>query len=241
MHRYLVFVFVLGLFLSFVVTGSEAYDLSYVIVAVYGSTPLIDGVVNSTEWSDAASLSFDNTEVFVKQDGVNLYVGFNNSEAPYHEEDIVGIFIDVNNDGGTTLLQDEIAVVVYRNGTLLEVNVAEGKWNLTSVSGWTASFHSTSDVWQAEFNITYSKIEVVANTEKTIGVVFAAQYRMVSAYPFCWPSKYYPNIYDDPSEWGGMTSTEYNWIPEFSPFIVLPLFMIVTILVGIVCRRKHTV
>ena len=240
MIRYLVFVFILALCLSFMVTRSEAYDPSYEIVAVYGSTPIIDGVINSTEWIDAASVSFNNTDVFVKQDGANLYIGFNNSEAPYHEEDFVGIFIDVNNDGGSTLLQDDIAVVIYRNGTLLEVNVTEGQWNLTSVSGWTASLHSTLDVWQAEFNITYSKIEVIANTEKTIGVLFAANYRAMLPYPFCWPPKYYPNTYDNPSEWGGMTSTDYNWIPEFPQFLVLPLFIMATLSATIVYKTKHT-
>jgi len=53
------------------------------IVAVYGSTPTIGGAINIHEWSDAASVSINETEVLIKQDGVNLYIGFNVSDFTY--------------------------------------------------------------------------------------------------------------------------------------------------------------
>jgi len=232
MNRYLVFVFVLGLCSSLVVTRSEAYDLSYEIVAVYGSTPLIDGVINSTEWSDAASVSFNETEVLTKQDGLNLYVGFNMSYAPFLTYDQVIVFIDVENNGGLTLQSDDIALVVWANGTLGEANVTGGVWTAREVTGWNAEMQSIPNLWQVEFNITYSKINVVAGVEKTIGAAFMSTYAATTHYT--WP----PEI-DYPSEWGGMTSTEYNWIPEFPSFVILPLFMMATLLTVVAYRRKR--
>ena len=239
MNRKLVLLSAFVLFLSFLVIRVCGHDPSYEIVAVYGSTPTIDGFIDIIEWSDAASVSFNNTEVFVKQDGVGLYIGFNNSEAPYHEEDSVFVLIDVDNDGSITLQSDDIAFVVLRNGTLYEGNVTGGEWTFTNVSGWTGDFHSTPTMWQVEFNITYSKIEVVAGIEKTIGAVFGCNFRWVQSYPFCWPPKYYPIIYDEPSEWGGITSAGYDWIPEFPLFLILPLFMIATLLAVIVYRLRN--
>ena len=232
MNRYLVFAFVLGLCLSFVVTGSEAYDPSYVIVAVYGSTPLIDGVINSTEWSDAASVSFNETEVLTKQDGLNLYVGFNMSYAPFLTYDAVIVFMDVEANGGLTLQSDDIALVVWANETLGEANVTGGVWTAREVTGWNAEMQSIPNLWQVEFNITYSKINVVAGVEKTIGAAFMSTYAATTHYT--WP----PEI-DYPSEWGGMTSTEYNWIPEFPSFVILPLFMMATLLTVVAYRRKR--
>jgi hypothetical protein len=238
MSREAVLLFALVLCMSFIIVEAKAHDSSYEIVAVYGLTPSIDGTIDDSEWSDASSVSFNKTEVFVKQDGVNLYVGFNNSESSFHDEDFVGILIDVNDDGSTTLQSDDIGMVVYRNGTFYEANVTGGTWTLTDVSGWTAAVFSTPNMWQVEFNITYSKVIVVAGEEKDIGVVLACNRRWEQPYPFCWPQKYFPDIYDDPSEWGAITSNEYYWISEFSSYIILPLFMVLTMLAVVFAKRK---
>lgn len=232
-----------ALCVSFTVIKAGGHDASYEIIAVYGTTPTIDGFIDPVEWSDAASVLFNNTEVFVKQDGVNLYIGFNNSEAPYYEEDDVFVLIDVNCDGSSTLQPDDIALGVLRNGNLVEGNVTGGYWNFINVSGWNGDSHSTPTMWQAEFNITYSKINVVAGVEKTIGVVLGCLFKLVQSYPFCWPPKYYPDIYDDPSEWGGIISTGYNWIPEFPSVLILPLLMIISLIAFVLKKllwtKKH--
>jgi len=121
MSRNLVFVFVAILFLFFVVTMSKAHDLNYEIIVVYGSTPTIDGTIDTFEWSDAASVFFNKTEVLVKQDGVSLYVGFNISYTPADlKYDAVYVFLDLDDNGGLTLQPDDIALVVYNNGTLVQ-------------------------------------------------------------------------------------------------------------------------
>lgn len=240
MIKKLALTFVLAICLSFIVIGVRGHNPEYEVVAVYGSTPTIDGSISVGEWDDAASVSFNNTEVFVKQDGVNFYVGFNVSDATLNEEDSVGFGIDVDNDGEVTLQPDDVGLGVYRNGTLLETNVAGGMWAITDVSGWTAMVNSTSEMWQAEFNITYSKINVVAGVEKTIGVFFFRFSGLEGSSPevFSWPPGYL-EIYENPSMWGAITSTEYNWIPEFPSWIILPALLVIGTLTTLLRKRKN--
>ena len=225
--------------LSFMVVGVRGHNPEYEVVAVYGSTPAIDGSISVGEWSDAASVSFNNTEVFVKQDGINLYIGFNNSETQFHNDDAIEIFIDLNHDGSLTLQSDDVGMGVNRTGTLIEVNVTGETWTITELSGWTAVVNSTFDMWQAEFNITYPKINVVAGVKKTIGAVFEC-YRGVegsSPYRFSWPP-IDPIDQGNPSMWGAITSTGYNWIPEFTSTIIQPLFIVLSIIAVFFAKKR---
>jgi len=211
----------------------------YEIVAAYGSTPTIDGTINVQEWSDAASVSFNNTEVFVKQDGTNLYVAFNISDAPFHEQDAVGLYVDAENDRNSSSQPPDMIMGIYINGTLVEGNLTMGTVTQTNVTLWTASFHSDSNMWQAEFNITYSKIGVVAGVEKTLGVVFISSQGEYSTQQVTWPPEDSWDLQYDPSLWGDITSTGYNWIPEFPSLPILLLLTIATLLPVIVYKRKQ--
>jgi hypothetical protein len=137
------------------------------------------------------------------------------------------------------LQSDDVGLVVYRNGTLLEANVIGGTWTITDVSGWTALVNSTSDMWQAEFNITYSKISVIAGVEKTIGAIFACYRGLEDSSPevFSWPPGY-TEIYANPSMWGAITSTGYNWIPESQSWIILPALLVIGTLTTLLRKRK---
>ena len=210
----------------------------YEIAAVYGSTPTIDGMIDVDEWIDASSVSFNNTEVFVKQDGSNLYVAFNVSDAPFHEQDAVGLYVDAENDGKPSSHPPDIIMGIYRNGSLVEGNLTEGTVTQTNVTGWTASFHSESNNWQAEFNITYSKIGVMAGVEKTLGVAFVSNCRWLQSYPFTWPPEDPWDLQQDPSLWGHIISTGYDWIPEFPSFLILPSFIMLMTLAIIIYKKR---
>ena len=196
----------------------------YEIAAVYGSTPTVDGTINVLEWNDAASVSFNNTEVFVKQDGENLYIALNVTGAPlmHVEEDGVQILLDVDSDGGLTLQPDDVGLVVFRNGTLMEGNVSGGTWTIVNVFGWTAAVDSTSDMWQVEFNITYSKIDVSAGEEKAIGVSIGCALYPEEGSPtwVCWPPNSYSDMTWNPSSWGSITSAGHNWTSQHDVAIV---------------------
>lgn len=217
----------------------ESLISQYEVIAVYGSSPTIDGSIDIEEWNDAEPVSFNNTKLFVKQDGRNLYIAFNVSDSTLNWNEYVAVFFDVDHNDGIMYQPDDIALGTYRNGTLMEGQL--GNETYTNATGWAASVNLTSEVWQAEFNITYSKIEVTAGVEKALGVVFIAADYDFPYYFQTWP----PNLMvmgppDNPSKWGDMTSTGYNWIPEFPPLLILPLFMIITLLIVLIYGRKSS-
>ena len=219
------------------VVGVEGQP-DYEIVAVYGSPPTISGNIHSGEWDDAASVSFNNTKVFVKQDGENLYIAFNVSDATFNANENVHIYFDVNHDDCSSCQPDDILMAIFRNGTLVEGHLQNGTYG--NATGWNGGAFVTGGWWQAEFNITYSKINVTAGVTKTLGVAFE-----VIDYDFpylfqSWPLDLRAGDPLNPSRWGAMISTGYNWIPEFPSFLILPLFMLATLLAVMVYRRKHS-
>jgi hypothetical protein len=208
MSRTLVFVFVLALCLSFLVTGVKAHDPNYEVVASYGSTPTIDGTIGRIEWGGAAQVLFNKTQVLVKQDGVSLYVAFSMGYAPTDlKYDAVYILLDLDDNGGSTPQPDDIGLVVYNNGTLAEANL--GTNTFTEVNGWNAVTQSYPGAWQVEFNITYSKINVVAGQEKSIGAFFWST--SFGSTHYYWPPTLQYGNYAIPSEWGAITSAGYDW------------------------------
>ena len=225
-------VILLFIYLNLVPINVNGTRDNYVINAVSGSTPQIDGFLSDGEWSDAASVSFNYTNVYVKQDGANLYLGFNVSNALIHEEDFIALYLDVIHDESQTLQPDDLTIGIYRNRTLFEREVISGSRISSAISGWTASSQLDLIRWQAEFNITYSKIGVTAGVNKTIGVVFLSTKREgAQSHPFTWPHGQIDNLDANPSLWGDITSTGYNWVPEFSPIFFLLLIILGTQLI----------
>jgi len=213
------------------VNGPNGYE----IVAVFGSSPTIDGNLYTAEWSDADNIVFNNTAVNVKQDGVNLYIGVSSAYFSVQEPNFT-ILIDVEHEGSATLQSDDIAIWIYRNGTMGEAKVTSGEWTTTAVSGWTAVSGTGEFSWRAEFNVTYSKINVVAGVEKTIGIAFLRT-RDLDPDPYTWPPDHGP-IIKNPSNWGDMTSTGYNWIPEF-PTLASTLLVLIVPAIAIAIRKRR--
>jgi PKD repeat protein len=188
------------------------------INAVAGSPSNIDGVIAPGEWNDASTVSFNNTVAYVKQDGRNLYVAFNVSDNTVNldpgegPKDGVAIFIDVENNRGTSPQPDDIAFYILRNGQLLE---RQGDNPPTPpTSGWIGSASSTSNQWQAEFNITYAKIAITSGEAKTLGIAFMSL-DYATGYPYFWPPMT-PMQSNNPSNWGNLISEE-AWIAPPPP------------------------
>ena len=224
--------FILCLFL--LVMMAEGFNPAYEIAAVAGSTPSIDGVIASGEWDDASSVSFNNTVVYVKQDGKNLYVAFNVSDSTVENEDVVAIFIDVENNGGSSPQPDDILFGISRTGQLIERQGDNPPGSPTG--GWNASASSTSSTWQAEYNIAYAKIEITAGQPKTLGIAFES-WDYAAGLPVFWPPMT-PAESNYPSNWGNLTSEE-NWIPEF-PLSVALLGFLMLITIPLVFIKKES-
>lgn len=216
------------------------------IVATYGSTPAVDGLINGDEWEDAKNATVlvtdgANCTIYVKQDSVNLYIAVNVPDSTFNRSDSFAVLFDVDHDENQSLQADDIWLAVSRQGNMYERNVTwqvtEYGWLPTSVFGWTAKTDSTSSHWQAECNITYSKIDVEAGTNKSLGLMFIVIDIDVESGWYKWPSE--ANI-RDPSTWGDLNSNGYNWIPEFPTLTsTLLLFMMLTIAVTLYKQRNR--
>jgi len=209
------------------------------VVVVGGLTPTIDGFIGAGEWDDASTVAVSVTEgtnctVYAKQDGINLYFAFNIPDASYNSSDCCVIIFDVNHDGSTSLHIDDIWLRVSRNDAKGEYNVTAGGWFPATVSGWTAKAGSTASAWQLEYNITYSKVDVTAGTNKTLGVMFLIVDKDAEMGWYIWPST---ASISEPATWGDMTSNGYNWIPEFSTWTALLLLLIVFTVAIAMCKR----
>jgi len=192
----------------------------------------MDGTIRPGEWIDANNLTFNKTTVFVKQDGVNLYIAFNITDATYNIDDECDIAFDVNYDRNETLQTDDIILSVLRDGTIDELNSTLDE---KLVSGWTAKANSTGSIWQSEFNITYAKLNITAGTSKTLGVYFVS-FNKDLGMPYSWPPSADP---ESPATWGDMNSGEYNWVPEFSNITYVILFLASPFIFLLTKRRIH--
>jgi hypothetical protein len=228
------------LLLCFSISILPATAQSLTIIAKSGSTPTIDGLIVDSEWNDASSVSFNGTQVFLKQDSKNLYIAF---KAPIYPLSVMSVYIDVNNDRGLLLQSDDIAIGVANSNTLAEGHVVNNAWTPAGISGWTGISQTASNIVQAEFNVTYAKLNIVAGSNKTFGINFA--YQTSSNLPtlgtvFTWSNP--GNLAqpeNNPSAWGIMNSNGYNWIPEFSSLLALSLLMMATLFLTIGYRHSH--
>jgi hypothetical protein len=117
--------------------------------AVFRPAPNIDGVIAGGEWDDASTISFNNTIVCLKQDGMNLYVAFNVSDNTVSiGQDGLQIFIDVQNNGGSSPQSDDILFGAIRGGQLTERQGNNPPGSPTG--GWTALSSSNSNEWQTD-------------------------------------------------------------------------------------------
>jgi hypothetical protein len=217
-----------------------SYELRALAIAKSGNAPTIDGSIGVGEWSDASALSSNDTQVLVKQDGTNLYIGFSTSGINPQDDLACGMFLDPNHDKGYELRSDDIVLDVFSNGTMWEGHVSGSDWgDPQNATGWTAKSSTILGIWQAEFNISYSKINVMAGVEKTLGALFVSG-KVYDPLPSAvWPPGYdWHSQRETPEQWGELSSGGYYWIPEFPAFQILLILMLVTFLVGVALKKK---
>lgn len=152
------------------------------VVAVYGTTPTVNGEIAAGEWdADSSIVTFkvDNDydcTAYVKQDGSNLYIACDIPD-PTIETDLgsdrIWIFLDVEHNGGTDPQTDDIGFRIDRDGTPSELNGTGTVFQYTVMADWSGGASSTSAGYQVEYNIPYLKIGVTAGQAKTLGINLA--------------------------------------------------------------------
>jgi len=238
-----------GLLLISITTPVRAHSPGYppyvTVVAVYGTTPTIDGTIGtfSGEWDDASTVTFTVTDggtctVYVKQDGSHLYVAFDIPDTTIYSSDDAGwVCLDVNHNGGD-MDTDDLWFEVLRDGTTGEYYWTGIDWASRIPDGWTAACTSTSAGFQIEYSISYSKIGVIAGVpDRTLGVMFETIDYGSSTYS--WPP---PPSYDDyPETWADLTSpSPWFWIPEIPSSLVAIALILAAVIAYPHMRKLHT-
>lgn len=200
--------------------------------AIAGVTPTIDGIVESGEWDDASVVS-SVVDVYVKQDGENLYIAFDIPDNTPNDLDGLLVCFDVNHNAGSKPQGDDIKMVVTRFDVEAEYLGNGTNWDITAISGWDASTSSTSTKWQAELKVSYAKLGSPRGSSKTFGVQFTAGDFGIPAIYYNWPSE---SDHLSPDTWGNLISSA-NWIPEF-PTEVAILLVIATTFMAVAASRS---
>ena len=151
------------------------------IDAVYGTTPTIDGVLSEGEWDDANNVIFTkrvaDVTIYFKQDGENLYIGFDIPDTTEFDADDSGVNIDIENDGEGN--NDDIFIELGRDGeSIRERHVSEtmpGPDDYNDYQdpwGWTAAASSDRTGWQVEYSISFVKINIARDEDRMCGIAF---------------------------------------------------------------------
>lgn len=209
------------------------------VVAVYGTTPIIDGIM-TTEWMDASTVAFSVTDgdctIYVKQNGTHLHIAFSIADTTYHANDRSLVYLDVDHNGGTTPQTDDLFLRVMRDGSLYEAIGTGTNWlGGGALAGWTGACSSTAAGFQTEYSISYSKIGVTAGVAKTLGIMFESVDNPSSRYG--WPPGH---SYNEPDTWADLTSpAPHLWVPEPSTLVAIALMLAAIVAYPYMRKRRQ--
>ena len=236
-RKKLILIVLAGFFLS--TFSSTIIKAQNNINVPYGSTPTIDGFIDSGEWENSSVIMFTYTIVYVKHDGKSLYIAFNVEDSVIFFEDSVGFFIDVNHDGGSIPQMDDIFFGLYRRnipfGGPYEIYNAGVPLPATD---WSVMCQNILGGWTAEFKIPFSKVGITAGEAKTLGIRFESL--NFGAGIFSWPTEL------SPSDWSDIYSEE-NWIgdlpsngnqPKYPVAIIFVVIIIFAVFTLVFLKRK---
>lgn len=194
--------------------------------APYGSTPILDGKIDPGEYAGAGKLKFPgyggDIEAFIRQDASNLYIAIDSPDTvpyPYVSAGGVGpalqIFLDVNNDKASLPQPDDFKLTINKNGTTSEAQGNGISWGNSGIVNWNAATCTTPWGWQAEFSISFSKLNISSPSTNIIGFSIAEVW--TPSWPFDW---YWPANadWDQPISWGNLSSSSdwytFYWKPS---------------------------
>jgi hypothetical protein len=164
----------------------------------YGSTPTIDGILSSGEWTDALHLvdQSKGSHMYVKHDGVNVYFAFDS--VPSIPGDIEQCF-DTENDDATTPQPDD-RHYGFCTEWVYEENGDGSYWVSVPIGGWTqiCTWITPYSLWRGEVCYTFAELGITSGLPDTLGMMLQAG--------FNWGGTDFTN----PSTWSNFYSSS-NW------------------------------
>lgn len=135
-----------------------------------GTTPTIDGIISSGEWSDACLIQvltngFYN-DIYIKHSATNLFIAF---DSPYSGS--TGIYFDKLHNGGTSPQPDDIWIHGSA-GPFEFIGNGSNTWQQQSTtSNWNYIVNQTTQI--SEYQILLSKFGITSETNTSIGILFS--------------------------------------------------------------------
>jgi len=215
--------FLAGLFSFIVATGmifpSAMAHSGDEIQTPYGTSPVIDGVIEQVEWNDANSINItiegNDAEILFKHDRENLYVGFDIQEGHNSVFPDTRIFLDTHHDGAGSPQVDDFELYINPdNGGLREQQGNGSTWQQVNITDWDGAWQEDgTDHWSTEYVIRQGKLGNGSDGgtgNMTFGIAFLV-YGNVWGFSTTWPDNADEN---NPSTWGNIIIL--NWTEETS-------------------------
>lgn len=186
------------------------------------SSPTIDGRIGPGEYAGAGKVSFagygGEVEVFVKQDGANLYVAFDSPLTPFDPatpEPAFQVFLDTTNNKTPALESTDYRLTLDSLGNLEESQGDGVGWMPMLVTDWSAAVYTATWGWQGEFSVTLSsKLGIAPGLPVSIGLGLAEAETLFGPADRFWPTGGHDL---DPFTWGNLVSTSewdrFYWKP----------------------------
>lgn len=193
----------LATFLCFGFVFGHSNDTIHVPI---GTSPTIDGVLSTGEWSDALSVQLPSIDatVYFKRTSTHLYIAFTDWNQMYSNS--TGIYIDKLHDGGTGPNEDDLWL--HGSAGQYESFGNNTTWESSTPSGWSFMRSSVN-----EYEISLSKLGISSNTNATLGVLFSFWDWSVNNSEITWPSGGFANC-SNPDSWANMNISFTNEIAE---------------------------
>lgn len=144
----------------------HAHVPGYEVIAVSGTVPTLDGIINPGEWADASMVNFDGITVYVKHYDwggfVQVFVGFHIPDPTFSIFDEAMVSLDGWHDDGSPpnapKSDDDLRCIISRIGLFTEEkgSIPPGAWTPSlDMHCLGAAQDSAQGYWEAEFEITY--------------------------------------------------------------------------------------
>lgn len=164
-----------------------------------GTTPTIDGIKSSGEWSDAYLIQVLNNgfynDIYIKHSATNLFIAF---DSPYSGS--TGIYLDKLHNGGSSPQPDDIWIHGSTGPFEFAGNGSNTWQQQSTTSNWNFTVNSTTQI--SEYQISLSKLGITSGTNNMMGILFSFIDWSIG-YEITYPSGGYSNC-GNPDSWANL-------------------------------------
>lgn len=187
------------------------------VYANYGIAPVIDGIINTAEWSAAGTTRFpnstDSVTAYFMHNGSYLFIALNIPDNTNNSFDDCGFNIDGLHNGGSSCQSDDFLFRINRAGTDKREGQGPSMMPGNTPTGWITAVSNVTGGWQAEYRFDFTKFSI-PSTQYTIGLFIHTWNDAVGSDLDNWPGG---DIYFQPNIWGDIIISAAVNTPPATP------------------------